>query len=253
MTYIKAYDAIRRLFAETPGARLLRYGPGHFSFNVAGGRCERCKGDGHEKIEMHFMADLFVRCPECEGKRFRPSTLEVKRRGKNIHDVLSLTVDGALRFFAGEPSLVRRLEALSRVGLGYICLGQPATTLSGGEAQRLKIAAQLSGKDPSRMLYILDEPTTGLHFQDVEVLLRALHRLVALGNTVLVIEHNLDVVKTADHIVDLGPGGGDAGGRIVTRGTPEEIADCPESLTGRYLRSLLEVRPRDEAVMGSGV
>ena len=253
VTYIKAYDAIRRLFAETPGARLLRYDPGHFSFNVAGGRCERCKGDGHEKIEMHFMADLFVRCPECEGKRFRPSTLEVKRRGKNIHDVLSLTVDGALRFFAGEASLVRRLEALSRVGLGYIRLGQPATTLSGGEAQRLKIAAQLSGKDPSRMLYILDEPTTGLHFQDVEVLLRVLHRLVALGNTVLVIEHNLDVVKTADHIVDLGPGGGDAGGRIVSRGTPEEIADCPESLTGRYLRPLLEVRPRDEAGMGSGV
>ncbi|HJM42380.1 MAG TPA: excinuclease ABC subunit UvrA [Nitrospinota bacterium] len=253
VTYIKAYDAIRRLFAETTGARLRRYGPGHFSFNVTGGRCERCKGDGHEKIEMHFMADLFVRCPECEGKRFRPSTLEVRHRGKNIHDVLSLTVDGALRFFSGEPSLVRRLEALSRVGLGYIRLGQPATTLSGGEAQRLKIAVQLAGKDPSRMLYILDEPTTGLHFQDVAVLLRALHRLVALGNTVLVIEHNLDVVKTADHIVDLGPGGGDGGGRIVARGTPEEVADCPESLTGRHLRPLLETRARDEAVMGSGL
>jgi excinuclease ABC subunit A len=240
VTYIKAFDPVRRLFAETPGARLRRYRPGHFSFNVAGGRCERCKGDGHEKIEMHFMADLFVRCPECEGKRFRPSTLEVRHRGKNIHDVLSMTVNEAMRFFANEPPVIRRLEALVKVGLGYIRLGQPATTLSGGEAQRLKIAAQLAGKNPWRLLYILDEPTTGLHFQDVEVLLRALHRLVAMGNTVLVIEHNLDVIKTADHVVDLGPGGGDAGGRIVAQGTPEEVAGQPESLTGRYLLSLLE-------------
>ena len=251
VTYIKGFDTIRRLFAETPGARNRRYGPGHFSFNVAGGRCERCKGDGSEKIEMHFMADLFVRCPECEGKRFRPSTLEVRYRGKNIHDVLSLTVNEALRFFAHEPSVVRRLEALTKVGLGYMRLGQPATTLSGGEAQRLKIAAQLAGKDPWKLLYILDEPTTGLHFQDVEVLLRALHRLVAMGNTVLVIEHNLDVVKTADYIVDLGPGGGDAGGRIVAQGMPEEIAAHPESLTGRYLRPLLkgaaEAAPRPES------
>jgi excinuclease ABC subunit A len=240
VTYIKAFDPVRRLFAETSGARLRRYRPGHFSFNVAGGRCERCKGDGHEKIEMHFMADLFVRCPECEGKRFRPSTLEVRHRGKNIHDVLSMTVNEAMRFFANEPPVIRRLEALVKVGLGYIRLGQPATTLSGGEAQRLKIAAQLAGKNPWRLLYILDEPTTGLHFQDVEVLLRALHRLVAMGNTVLVIEHNLDVIKTADHVVDLGPGGGDAGGRIVAQGTPEEVAGQPESLTGRYLLSLLE-------------
>ncbi|MFQ5691782.1 MAG: excinuclease ABC subunit UvrA, partial [Nitrospinota bacterium] len=239
VTYIKAFDTVRRLFAATPGARLRRLGPGHFSFNVAGGRCERCKGDGHEKIEMHFMADLFVRCPECEGKRFRPSTLEVRYRGKSIHDVLSLTVNEALRFFADEPAVVRRLEALTKVGLGYLRLGQPATTLSGGEAQRLKIAAQLAGRDPWKLLYILDEPTTGLHFQDVEVLLRALHRLVAMGNTVLVIEHNLEVIQTADYVVDLGPGGGDAGGWIVAQGTPEEVAAHPESLTGRYLRPLL--------------
>ncbi|MFQ5913759.1 MAG: excinuclease ABC subunit UvrA [Nitrospinota bacterium] len=244
VTYIKAFAPIRRLLAETPGARLRRYGPGHFSFNVAGGRCERCRGDGHEKIEMHFMADLYVRCPECEGRRFRPSTLEVRYRGKNIHDVLSMTVQETLRFFANEPAVVRRLEALSKVGLGYMRLGQPATTLSGGEGQRLKIAAQLAGQNPWKLLYILDEPTTGLHFQDVEILLRALHRLVAMGNTVLVIEHNLDVIKTADYVVDLGPGGGDAGGRIVAQGTPEEIAAHPESLTGRYLRPSLEKNAR---------
>ena len=248
VTYIKAYDPIRKLFAQTSGARLRRYGPGHFSFNVAGGRCERCKGDGCERIEMHFMADLFVRCPECDGKRFRTTTLEVRHRGKNIHDVLSMTVSEALRFFASEQGVVRRLEALSRVGLGYVRLGQPATTLSGGEAQRLKIAAQLAGRDPENLLYILDEPTTGLHFHDVEVLLRALHRLVVLGNTVLVIEHNLDVIKTADHVVDLGPGGGDAGGRIVAQGSPEAIAADPESLTGQYLRPLLEPKPRKGSI-----
>ncbi len=242
VTYIKAYDPIRKLFAETAGARLQRYGPGYFSFNVAGGRCDRCKGEGYEKIEMHFMADLFVLCPECEGKRFRPTILEIQHRGKNIDEVLSMTVKEALRFFDNEQAVVRRLEVLSRVGLGYIRLGQPATTLSGGEAQRLKIAAQLAGKEPEKILYILDEPTTGLHFSDVEVLLRALHRLVALGNTVLVIEHNLDVIKTADNVVDLGPGGGDAGGEILVQGPPEVIAAEPESLTGQYLSRLLEAK-----------
>ena len=245
ITYLKAYDAIRRLFAETPLARNMGYGPGHFSFNTTGGRCESCTGSGVRKIEMHFMADIFIRCPDCEGKRFKPQILEVQYKGKNIHEVLNLTVDEASLFFDHVPSVLNKLLILRDVGLNYLRIGQPVNTLSGGEAQRLKIAGQLAAKPPRDVMYLMDEPTTGLHFQDVERLLNVLTRLVGLGNTVVVVEHNLDVIRNAEWVVDLGPEGGERGGHIIAEGTPEEVAQCLHSHTGRFLRKYFE-----EAVVG---
>ena len=241
-TYAGLFTPIRELFAEMPEAKIRGYGPGRFSFNVKGGRCEACQGDGLVKIEMHFLPDVFVPCEVCKGKRFNRETLEVRFRGQSIADVLDMTVEDACAFFENQPRIHQKLSTLSDVGLGYIHLGQSATTLSGGEAQRVKLATELSKRDTGRTFYILDEPTTGLHFEDVRLLLQVLHRLVDKGNTVLVIEHNLDVIKTADWIVDLGPEGGTRGGTIVASGTPEEVAKVEASHTGRYLRPLLHGR-----------
>lgn len=238
-TYIGLWDDIRALFASTPESKARGYAPGRFSFNVAGGRCEACKGDGQKKIEMHFLPDVYVDCEVCEGKRYNRETLQVTYRGKNVYDILNMTVDEGLDFFSKIPSLKRKLETLHDVGLGYIRLGQPATTLSGGEAQRVKLASELQRRQTGRTFYILDEPTTGLHFDDVRQLLEVLQRLVDSGNTVLVIEHNLDIIKAADYIIDLGPEGGSRGGTIVAEGTPEEIARVKESHTGRFLRRIL--------------
>ncbi len=238
-TYIGLWDDIRALFASTPESKARGYAPGRFSFNVAGGRCEACKGDGQKKIEMHFLPDIYVDCEVCEGKRYNRETLQVLYKGKNVYDVLEMTVDEALAFFSKIPSLKRKLETLHDVGLGYIRLGQPATTLSGGEAQRVKLASELQKRQTGKTFYILDEPTTGLHFDDVRQLLEVLQRLVDAGNTVLVIEHNLDVIKSADYILDLGPEGGSRGGTIVAAGTPEEIAEVSKSHTGRFLKRLL--------------
>ena len=240
ITYLKAYDAIRRLFAETPLARNMGYGPGHFSFNTPGGRCESCTGTGIQKIEMHFMADIFIRCPDCEGKRFKPQAMEIRYKDKNIHDVLNLTVDEASLFFDHVPSVLNKLLILRDVGLNYLRIGQPVSTLSGGEAQRLKIAGQLAAKPPRGVMYLMDEPTTGLHFQDVERLLNVLTRLVGLGNTVVVVEHNMDVIRNAEWVIDLGPEGGERGGRIVAEGTPEEVAQNPRSHTGSFLKKYFE-------------
>jgi excinuclease ABC subunit A len=238
-TYVGVFTDIRDLFAKLPEAKIRGYKPGRFSFNVAGGRCEACSGDGMIKIEMHFLPDIYVACDVCKGRRYTREALEVKFRGQSIADVLEMTVDDAAELFANQPRIVRRLRTLQDVGLGYIRLGQPATQLSGGEAQRVKLSTELSRRDTGRTLYILDEPTTGLHFADVEKLLTVLHRLVDAGNTVIVIEHNLDVVKTADWIIDLGPDGGDAGGEVVAAGTPEMIAGEPRSATGEYLRPII--------------
>ena len=238
-TYVGVFTDIRDLFAKLPEARIRGYKPGRFSFNVSGGRCEACAGDGMIKIEMHFLPDIYVACDVCKGRRYTREALEVKFRERSIADVLEMTVDEAAALFANQPRIVRRLRTLQDVGLGYIRLGQPATQLSGGEAQRVKLSTELSRRDTGRTLYILDEPTTGLHFADVEKLLTVLHRLVDAGNTVIVIEHNLDVVKTADWIVDLGPDGGDAGGEVVASGTPEMIAGEPRSATGSYLRRII--------------
>jgi excinuclease ABC subunit A len=238
-TYTGVFDHIRRLFAKTPDARRRGYLPGRFSFNVRGGRCEACMGDGTIKIEMHFLPDVYVPCEVCKGKRYNRETLEVRYKGKNIFEVLEMSVEEACRFFAPIPPIARHMDTLRDVGLGYIKLGQPAPTLSGGEAQRVKLASELSKRSTGKTLYILDEPTTGLHFDDVSKLLGVLHRLVDGGNTVVVIEHNLEVIKTADYIVDLGPEGGAGGGRVVATGTPEEIAANPESYTGQYLRPLV--------------
>jgi excinuclease ABC subunit A len=238
-TYTKLFDHIRELYSLTPEAKVRGYKPGRFSFNVRGGRCETCKGDGQIKIEMHFLPDVYVPCETCKGARYNRETLEVRFKGKSIADVLEMSVEEALRFFAKIPKLRRRLQTLHDVGLDYIKLGQPATTLSGGEAQRVKLASELSKVATGKTLYILDEPTTGLHFADIEKLLEVLQRLVDAGNTVLVIEHNLDVIKQADWIVDLGPEGGEAGGEIVATGTPEEIAEVEESYTGQFLRHVL--------------
>ena len=238
-TYTGVFTPIRELFAELPESKIRGYGPGRFSFNVKGGRCEACQGDGLVKIEMHFLPDVYVPCEVCKGKRYNRETLEVRFRGLNIADVLELTVEDALGFFENQPRVRQKLETLFDVGLGYIHLGQSATTLSGGEAQRVKLATELCKRDTGRTLYILDEPTTGLHFEDVRVLLEVLHRLVDRGNTVLVIEHNLDVIKTADWIIDLGPEGGDNGGRVVAEGTPEDVMRVKESYTGEYLRRVL--------------
>jgi excinuclease ABC subunit A len=239
-TYTGAYAAIRDLFARLPEARRRGYKPGRFSFNVKGGRCENCEGDGMLKISMQFLPDIFVKCEVCEGRRFNEETLQVRYKGKNISEVLNMTVEEGLEMFKNIPLLARILGTLNDVGLGYIALGQSSTTLSGGEAQRVKLASELGKRATGRTLYILDEPTTGLHYADVQKLLDALHRIVSGGNTVLIIEHNLDVIKTADWIIDLGPEGGDAGGRIVAEGTPETITGIPASYTGRYLKPLLK-------------
>ncbi len=238
-TYTKALDQIRQLFSQVPEARARGYAPGRFSFNVKGGRCESCSGDGVVKMEMHFLPDVYVRCDVCRGKRYNRDTLEVRWKGKNIHEVLEMTVKEALEFFAPIPTLKRILSTIHEVGLGYIALGQPATTLSGGEAQRIKLSRELSRRATGRTLYILDEPTTGLHFADIQKLLEVLNRLVDAGNTVVVIEHNMEVIKTADHVVDLGPEGGEKGGEVIASGTPEEIAREARSFTGRFLRKAL--------------
>jgi excinuclease ABC subunit A len=238
-TYTKLFDHIRELYSLTPEAKVRGYKPGRFSFNVRGGRCETCKGDGTIKIEMHFLPDVYVPCETCGGRRYNRETLEVRFKGKSIADVLEMSVEEALQFFGKIPKLRRRLQTLHDVGLDYIKLGQPATTLSGGEAQRVKLAAELSKIATGRTLYILDEPTTGLHFADIEKLLEVLQRLVDAGNTVLVIEHNLDVIKQADWIVDLGPEGGEAGGEVIATGTPEDVAAVDESYTGQFLREVL--------------
>jgi excinuclease ABC subunit A len=238
-TYAGVFDGIRRLFSQVPEARVRGYGPGRFSFNVKGGRCEACQGAGILRIEMHFLPDLFVTCEVCGGRRYNRETLEVAYKGRSISDVLDMTVEEALEFMGAVPPVSRPLQTLHDVGLDYIHLGQPATTLSGGEAQRIKLAKELSRKSTGRTLYLLDEPTTGLHFADVQRLLDVLNRLVDLGNSVVVIEHHPDVIKTADHVIDLGPDGGEKGGEIVVQGTPEEVAQHPMSHTGRVLAPLL--------------
>ncbi|MDC0959792.1 excinuclease ABC subunit A, partial [Planktomarina temperata] len=234
-----AFTPIRDWFAGLPEAKARGYKPGRFSFNVKGGRCEACQGDGVIKIEMHFLPDVYVECETCKGARYNRETLEVKFKGQSIADVLDMTVEVAQDFFKAVPSIREKMDALMRVGLGYIKVGQQATTLSGGEAQRVKLSKELSKRSTGRTLYILDEPTTGLHFEDVRKLLEVLHELVDQGNSVIVIEHNLDVVKTADHIIDIGPEGGDGGGQVVAKGTPEVVAKAPQSHTGRYLKEML--------------
>ena len=239
VTYLKAFDPIRELFAATKDARARGLSASHFSFNVPGGRCEACQGEGEVRVEMQFLADVFVPCDECDGKRFKPQVLEVRYRGRSIHQVLDLTVREALTFFSSSPKVLRRLQVLDEIGLGYLRLGQPATTLSGGEAQRIKIAAHLSSHSGERLLYVLDEPTTGLHFDDIAKLLVAFRKLIEAGHTLVVIEHNLDVIKTADYIIDLGPEGGEDGGQIVATGTPEQVALVEHSHTGQFLRPVL--------------
>ncbi len=235
-TYTDLFAPIRDWFAELPESRARGYKPGRFSFNVKGGRCEACQGDGVLKIEMHFLPDVYVTCDVCKGRRFNRETLEVRYKGKNIHEVLEMTVDESYEFFRRVPMIAHKLRILQEVGLGYIQLGQSALTLSGGEAQRVKLSLELSRKSTGRTLYLLDEPTTGLHFADVKKLLEVLHRLVDQGNTVVLIEHNLDVIKQADLIIDLGPEGGDRGGEIIAVGTPEQVARDRRSYTARYLR-----------------
>ncbi|MDH5695802.1 MAG: excinuclease ABC subunit UvrA, partial [Dehalococcoidia bacterium] len=238
-TYTGTFTPIRELFATVPEARMRGYAPGRFSFNVKGGRCEACRGEGFIQIEMQFLPDVTVPCEVCKGKRYNREALEIRFKGKNIAEVLDMTVEQALSFFEHFPKVRSRLETLRDVGLGYIRLGQPAPTLSGGEAQRVKLATELSRRSTGRTLYILDEPTTGLSFEDVAALLRVLQRLVDAGNTVVVIEHHLDVIKNADHIIDLGPGAGDRGGYVVAAGTPEEIVQQKPSATGQYLARVL--------------
>ena len=237
-TYVDFFTTIRELFAQTPESRSRGYTAGRFSFNIKGGRCEACQGDGIIKVEMNFMPDVYVTCEECQGRRFNKETLDITYKGKNISDILNMTVEEALQFFEAIPPLKKKLQTLSDVGLSYIRLGQPATTFSGGEAQRIKLAKELSRKDTGNTLYILDEPTTGLHFQDVRMLLQVLFKLRDQGNTIVVIEHNLDVIKSADYIVDMGPEGGDGGGEIIAEGTPEQVAEIPESYTGMFLKKI---------------
>ena len=245
-TYTGMFNYIRDLFASLPESKLRGFQKGRFSFNVKGGRCEACSGDGIIKIEMHFLPDVYVPCEVCKGKRYNRETLEVKYKGKSIFDVLDMSVSEAVEFFKNVPTIARHLNTLEEVGLGYIKLGQPSTQLSGGEAQRVKLATELTKRGTGKTLYILDEPTTGLHFADVDKLLTVLDRLVDAGNTVVVIEHNLDVIKRADHIIDLGPDGGTRGGTIVTTGTPEEVAECPDSYTGQFLKKLLKQKQTEE-------
>ena len=239
VTYLKAFDPIRELFASTKDAKAKAFKAGHFSFNVPGGRCDACEGEGEVKVEMQFLSDVFLPCEHCDGKRFKPDVLSVKYQGCRIDEVLELTVREALSFFSGAPKVVRRLRLLDEIGLGYLRLGQPATTLSGGEAQRIKIASHLSSRSKERSIYILDEPTTGLHFDDIAKLLTAFGKLLKAGHTLLVIEHNLDVIKTADWIIDLGPEGGVDGGHVVVSGPPEVVAGHKESWTGRFLQTVL--------------
>ena len=239
-TYTGVFTHIRDLFSQLPEAKLRGYGKGRFSFNVKGGRCEACNGDGIIKIEMHFLPDVYVPCEVCKGRRYNRETLEVKYKGKSIFDVLDMNVEEATEFFRNIPTISRQLQTLMEVGLGYIKLGQPSTELSGGEAQRIKLASELSKRSTGKTLYILDEPTTGLHFADVDKLISVLDKLVDAGNTVVVIEHNLDVIKRADHIIDLGPDGGFRGGEIVATGTPEEVALVEGSYTGEFLKKVLQ-------------
>jgi excinuclease ABC subunit A len=238
-TYTKVFDEIRKVFAQVPDAKVRGYTPGRFSFNVKGGRCEACQGDGVIKIEMNFLPDVYVECEECKGKRYNKETLEVKYKGKTISDVLDMSVQEALKLFENIPYIRNKLETLNRVGLEYIKLGQSSTTLSGGEAQRIKLTRELSKKATGKTVYLLDEPTTGLHFHDVKKLIDVLNSLVDKGNTIFVIEHNLDVIKSADHIIDLGPEGGDMGGYVVSEGTPEYVASDKKSHTGYYLKDML--------------
>jgi excinuclease ABC subunit A len=238
-TYTGLFTPLRELMADVPMSRERGYGPGRFSFNVDGGRCNACQGDGMVKVEMHFLPDVYVPCDVCMGQRYNRETLDVQYKGKNIAQILNMTVEDALAFFKPVPALARKLNTLMEVGLGYIRLGQAATTLSGGEAQRVKLALELSKRDTGKTLYILDEPTTGLHFADIDLLLKVLQQLVQAGNTVVVIEHNLDVIKTADWLIDMGPQGGVGGGQVVAVGTPEQVANNPASVTGRYLKRLL--------------
>ncbi|MDH5521421.1 MAG: excinuclease ABC subunit UvrA, partial [Acidimicrobiia bacterium] len=247
-TYTGVFDAIRKLFAQTNESKVRGYQPGRFSFNVAGGRCETCSGDGTLKIEMHFLPDVYVPCEVCKGDRYNRDTLEIMFKGKSIADVLNMPIEEALEFFANQPPIARHLQTLVDVGLGYVRLGQPAPTLSGGEAQRVKLASELAKRSTGHTIYLLDEPTTGLHFEDIRRLLTVLSRLVDQGNTVLVIEHNLDVIKTADHVIDLGPNGGDAGGTVVATGTPEELTEISASHTGRFLAKVLQAaEPKKKA------
>ncbi|HET7630589.1 MAG TPA: excinuclease ABC subunit UvrA, partial [Candidatus Saccharimonadales bacterium] len=239
-TYTGVFTPIRELFASTPEANVRGYKAGRFSFNVKGGRCENCQGDGVIKIEMHFLPDVFVTCEVCHGKRYNREALEITYKDKTISDVLEMTVEQAADFFANIPAIAKKMETLREVGLGYIRLGQPATTFSGGEAQRIKLATELSRRATGKTLYILDEPTTGLHSADVKRLLSVLQQLVATGNSMVIIEHNLDVIKSADHIIDMGPEGGDKGGQVVAEGTPEQVAKNPASYTGKYLKKLLK-------------
>ena len=251
-TYTGVFDTIRELFSQTPEAKMRGYRPGRFSFNVKGGRCEACRGDGILRIEMHFLPDVYVPCEVCKGKRYNRETLEITYKGKNISQVLEMSVQEAVEFFASIPRLQRRLQTLVDVGLGYIRLGQPATTLSGGEAQRVKLAAELSRRSNGKTLYILDEPTTGLHIDDIKKLLNILERLVENGDTVIVIEHNLEVIKRADYLIDLGPEGGERGGEVVAQGTPEEVALVEASHTGKFLRRILDSRPEQLKVQTPG-
>ena len=251
-TYTGAYTHIRDWFAGLPESKARGYKPGRFSFNVKGGRCEACQGDGVIKIEMHFLPDVYVTCETCKGKRYNRETLEVEFKGKSIADVLDMTIEDAQEFFKAVPSIRSKMDALLEVGLGYVKVGQQATTLSGGEAQRVKLAKELSRASTGKTLYILDEPTTGLHFDDTRKLLEVLHSLVDQGNTVVVIEHNLDVIKTADWIIDIGPEGGDGGGRIVAEGTPEAVAEVAESHTGRYLAPMLDAAARRRGAAQTG-
>jgi len=239
-TYIGLFDDIRQLFAGLPEAKIRGYKPGRFSFNVKGGRCEDCRGGGMKNVEMNFLPDVYVTCETCNGKRYNQETLEIRYKGKSINDVLNMTIDTALLFFENIPSIVQKLKAVSDVGLGYVRLGQASTTLSGGEAQRVKLAAELSKKETGNTFYILDEPTTGLHFHDIAILLEVLDKLVKRGNTVLVIEHNMDVIKMADYIIDLGPEGGKQGGEVVAVGTPEEIVKKNKGYTAMYLKKYIQ-------------
>jgi len=239
LTYTGAFNPIRDLFAQLPSSRVRGYGPGRFSFNVKGGRCEHCEGDGVRKIEMNFLPPVYVSCEACGGRRFNRETLEITYKGLNIADVLDMTVDDGLNFFRNVPAVADKLEALTSVGLGYLHLGQQATTLSGGEAQRVKLAAELAKRATGRTMYIMDEPTSGLHFADIEQLLQVLFKLRNAGNTLVIIEHQLDVIKCADYVIDLGPEGGEGGGQVVAKGTPEVIAANPASATGRFLKPIL--------------
>ena len=247
-TYTGLFTPIRDLFATVPQAKERGYSVGRFSFNVKGGRCEACQGDGVIKVEMHFLPDVYVPCDVCHGKRYNRETLEIQYKGKNITEVLGMTVEDAFEFFKAVPLIARKLQTLLDVGLGYIRLGQSATTLSGGEAQRVKLSLELSKRDTGRTLYILDEPTTGLHFHDIALLLKVIHRLRDQGNTLVIIEHNLDVIKTADWVVDLGPEGGAGGGQIIASGTPEQVAKNPASFTGKYLSTILTNAKKEKKV-----